>query len=88
MYEGGDDAERRARKRAEQAQARGEGIRAELLAQLRADGPKAAPDLLPRIRTANVSLSEVTFQLDRLVDEGEVVGRQGEDYRLVAGAGA
>lgn len=70
----------------ERARERGEAIRAELLAQLRAGGPQAASDLLPRLGTANVSLSEVAFQLDRLADEGDVVGSQGERYRLAAGA--
>ena len=71
--------------REDQARARGESIRAELLTQLKAGGSQEAAGLLPQIETPAVSVSEVAFQLDRLADEGEVVGRQGECYRLARG---
>lgn len=64
-----------------QAKARGEALRAELLAMLGA-GPQTAAELLPQVATDNVSLSEVAFQLDRLEDEGRTLGAQGEPYRL------
>ena len=63
------------------AQARGEGIREELMALLRG-GPAGAADLLPLIEVPDVSLSEVAFQLDRLAEEGETVGKQGDTYQL------
>jgi hypothetical protein len=79
MYEGSDDAERA--ERAERARERGEGIRAQLLAKLEADGPRAAADLLPLTDPRDVSLSEVAFQLGRLVEEGRAVGEPGGVYR-------
>lgn len=63
------------------AKARGEGIRDELLAALRG-GPATAADLLPQIKTADASLSEVGFQLGRLAEEGRVVGQQDSLYTL------
>lgn len=63
------------------AQARGQEIRAELVALL-SDGSAGAAELLPLIQTPDVSLSEVAFQLDRLTEEGETVGKQGGSYQL------
>lgn len=63
------------------ATARGESIRAELLAKLRTGGPQSAADLHPEFRP-DVSLSEVAFQLDRLADEDTTVGEVGSVYRL------
>lgn len=60
---------------------RGEGIRDALRAKLREDGPQAAADLRPHF-PADVSLSEVAFQLDRLADEGTTAGEVGSAYRL------
>lgn len=80
MYEGSDDAERAAR--AERARERGKGIRAQLLAKLKAGGPQTAADLLPQIGKRDVSLSEVAFQLGRLAEEGRLVGEQDGVYRL------
>jgi hypothetical protein len=80
MYEGSDDAERAAR--AERARERGEGIRAQLLAKLKAGGPQTAADLLPQIERRDVSMSEVAFQLVRLAEEGRAVGEPGGAYRL------
>ncbi len=80
MSESSDDAEQAAK--ADRARERGEGIRARLLANLKAGGPKTAADLLPLIDTPDVSLSEVAFQLDRLADEGRAVGDPGDAYRL------
>lgn len=80
VYESSDDAEQAAR--AERARERGEGIRAQLLAKLEADGPRTAADLLPQIERRDVPLSEVAFQLGRLAEEGRVVGEPGGAYRL------
>lgn len=68
-------------RREREATARGEGIRSELLGQLR-EGPQTAAALLPQVTTAEVSVSEVAFQLDRLAGEGRVVGEVGGPYRL------
>ena len=65
----------------DRARARGEIIRAELLAKLRTGGPQAAADLQPQL-PRDVSLSEIAFQLDRLADEGQTVGEVGGVYRL------
>lgn len=65
----------------ERATARGEGIRAALLAKLREDGPQSAADLHPHL-PADVSLSEVAFQLCRLSDERKTLGTPGGVYRL------
>jgi hypothetical protein len=66
----------------QRARERGERIRGELLARL-ANGAQKPADLLPRLDTQDVSLSEVAFQLDRLAVEGEVVGgKDGQPYRL------
>ena len=64
------------------ARARGERIRAELLPKLRTNGPQSAADLHPQF-PADVSLSEIAFQLDRLADEGQTVGEVGGVYRRV-----
>lgn len=64
------------------AEARGVGIRSELLERLRS-GEQLAVDLLPQIQTPATSLSEVSFQLERLVEEGRVTGNEGGPYRLV-----
>jgi hypothetical protein len=64
------------------ARARGEGLRAELLAKLRTDGPQSAAELDPKL-PSDVSLSEVAFQLDRLAVEGQTVGEVGGVYRLL-----
>ncbi len=64
-----------------QATARGEGIRAELLAKLTTGGPQSAADLYPQTPT-DVSLSEVAFQLARLVEDGKASGEVGGVYRL------
>ena len=66
---------------AQRATARGERLRAELLRRLRS-GPQPAAALLPQIEIADVTLSEVAFQLDRLAEEGLTVGEQGGPYRL------
>ena len=66
----------------ERARARGEGIRAELLARLSTGGPQSAVDLQPQL-PQDVSLSEVAFQLARLTDEGKVNGETGGIYRAL-----
>jgi hypothetical protein len=71
-----DDFEARRR-----ATARGEKIRAALIAALRGRGPASAADLHPLMPT-EISLSEVAFQLDRLREEGLTEGGQGGPYRL------
>lgn len=68
-------------RREQEATARGERIRAELLAKLRAGGPQSALDLSAQVHK-DVSLSEVAFQLERLADEGQTVGEVGGLYRL------
>jgi hypothetical protein len=65
----------------QRAKARGERLRAELLARLRT-GPQSAVGLLPQVETPAVSLPEVSFQLDRLAAEGRAVGERGGSYRL------
>jgi hypothetical protein len=65
----------------ERARERGECIRAELTAMLRTGGAQSAADLRPHF-PADVSLSEISFQLDRLADEGETVGEVGGAYLL------
>lgn len=63
----------------ERATARGEHIRAVLLAKLIEDGPATAEELfeyMPR----EISLSEVVFQLERLAEEGGAAGSQGGEY--------
>jgi predicted transcriptional regulator len=62
------------------ATARGEQVRADLLAKLE-DGPQSAADLHPHT-AADVSLSEVAFQLTRLTDERKTLGTPGGVYRL------
>jgi hypothetical protein len=76
---GGEDIDQGRKDR--EAAARGERIRGELVGLL-AGGPRAAPDLLPRLKSEGVSLSEVAFQLDRLEEEARVVGVKGGPYRL------
>lgn len=66
---------------ARRATARGERLRAELLTRLRG-GPQTAVELLEQIEPADVTLSEVAFQLGRLAEEGRTVGEQGGPYRL------
>jgi hypothetical protein len=80
VYEGDGSVERGAREL--RAQARGEALRDELLARLEASGPQDATELLPQVEIPNVSLSEIAFQLDRLVAEGQAVGEEGKPYRL------
>ena len=65
----------------QRAKSRGERLRTELLARL-GDGPQDAAALLPRLEIADVSLSEVCFQLDRLAEEGRAVAEPGDLYRL------
>lgn len=66
----------------ERATARGERIRAVLLAKLHEDGPATAT-ALARFMPPEISLSEVAFQLDRLAEEGKAVGEQGSEYRAL-----
>jgi len=66
--------------RQRQARERGEGLRIELLEMLR-QGPRSATELSPGTPD-DVSLSEVFFQLERLVEEGLVVGSEDGPYRL------
>ena len=75
------DHERNLRERKLQAQARGEGIRAEIVARLEDEGARSAADLLAHM-PKDVSLAEVAFQLERLVEEGETVGEAGSLYWL------
>jgi hypothetical protein len=79
VYGDGDEREQAAK--VDRARARGEAIRAELMAHLTAGGPQDPADLLPSIETPNVSLPEVGFQLDRLVDDGTVGRGRGRRYR-------
>lgn len=65
----------------ERATARGTRIRAALTASLRETGPQSAADLHPQM-PADVSLSEVAFQLCRLTDEKQTVGEPGGVYSL------
>jgi hypothetical protein len=64
----------------DRARARGEGIRAELLAKLGTGGPQSAADLHPQM-DSDVSLSGVAFQLERLNEEGKTDGKAGDAYR-------
>lgn len=75
------DYERKDNEREQQAQARGEGLRAEIGERLRIEGPQTAPDLLPHL-PKDVSLAEVAFQLERLVEEGEAIGKTDGPYSL------
>lgn len=72
-----EDAERGTKER--RATARGESVRAELAAKLRAGGPQSAADLYPQV-ARHVSLSEVAFQLDRLAEEKRAAGETGGVY--------
>lgn len=65
----------------DRARARGEGIRADLLAKLEG-GPQSAADLHPQFRS-DVSLSEIAFQLDRLDEERKASGKVGGRYSLI-----
>lgn len=80
MYET-EDQEQGHDERAQQAQARGKGLRAEIKARLGSEGARSAADLLPQM-PKDVSLAEVAFQLERLTDEGQVVGEAGGPYSL------
>jgi hypothetical protein len=73
-----EDAERGTKER--QATARGESVRADLLAKLRSGGPQSAADLHPQLGR-DVSLSEVAFQLERLTEETKTDGKAGDIYR-------
>ncbi|MDX6623878.1 MAG: hypothetical protein QOE75_1810 [Solirubrobacterales bacterium] len=72
------DEEMQARRR--EARERGENLRAGLIAMLR-EGPKTAAELIPR-EPGDVSPSEVAFQLERLAEDGRVVGAEDGPYRL------
>lgn len=50
-------------------------------ARLRETGPQSAANLHPHV-PADVSLSEVAFQLTRLTDEGKTDGEPGGVYSL------
>lgn len=63
-----------------EARERGENLRAELIAMLR-EGPKTATELIPR-KPEDVSASEIAFQLERLAEDGRVVGADNGPYRL------
>lgn len=65
----------------DRARERGQTIRATLAAKLGESGPQSAADLHPQL-PADVSLSEVAFQLDRLAEENEAAGKVGGVYRL------
>lgn len=79
MYEAKDQEQYD--ERAQQAQARGEGLRAEIKTRLRSEGARCAADLLPHM-PKDVSLAEVAFQLERLTEEGETVGEADGPYSL------
>lgn len=66
--------------KAQLAAARGIGLRMEIVSLLQS-GPQTAADLLPRLLTEHVSLSEVAFQLDRLTEERKTDGKAGDAYR-------
>lgn len=72
-----DDYESRRR-----AAARGQRIRAVLLAKLREDGPASAATLA-KFMPPEVSLTEVAFQLGRLAEVGTVAGEPGGEYRAL-----
>lgn len=80
MYEA-EDQQRPHGEREQQAQARGEGLRAEIRTRLGTEGARSAAELLLQMPN-DVSLAEVAFQLERLVEEGEVVGEAGGPYSL------
>jgi hypothetical protein len=75
------DQERKLGERKQQAQARGEGLRAQIKTRLGNEGARSAVDLLPHM-PKDVSLAEVAFQLERLAEEGEAVGEAGDPYSL------
>jgi hypothetical protein len=72
------DDEMQAKRR--DARERGENLRAELIAMLR-EGPKTVTELIPR-KPEGVSTSEIAFQLERLAEDGRVVGGEDGPYRL------
>lgn len=74
-----DEAEHN--RKAQLAAARGIGLRTEIVSLLQSGGPQTAADLLPRLTTEHVSLSEVAFQLDRLTEERKTDGKAGDAYR-------
>jgi hypothetical protein len=67
--------------KAQLATERGIGLRTEIVSLLQSGGPQTAADLLSQLRTERPSLSEVTFQLDRLTEEGKTDGKAGDAYR-------
>jgi len=77
----GADQEWKQGDREQQARLRGERIRAELMARLRPEEGQTAADLLAYM-PPGVSLAEVTFQLERLAEEGEAVSENGGSYQL------
>ncbi|HET7444087.1 MAG TPA: hypothetical protein VFJ57_05455 [Solirubrobacterales bacterium] len=78
--------EPRARSRQEAATTRGEQIRSQLIEMLTTDGPQTAGDLLPRVETPGISLSEIAFQLQRLCEEGKATGAVGDTYSTIRAA--
>lgn len=66
----------------ERATARGERIRAALLAKLTTGGPQTAAALADPT-DGDVSLSEIAFQLNRLAEEGKAAGEHGGEYRAL-----
>lgn len=72
------------REKQAKAAARGTGIREEIRARLRGEGPQEAADLLPHL-PGDVTLSEVAFQLVRMSEEGDAEGAVGGPYRLAYG---
>lgn len=67
--------------RAAQARARGTRIREDLLAILKRGGPQPATMLYAQI-DGDASLSEVSFQLERLAEEGAAAGEPDGPYEL------
>jgi|GEM_PF-3191162 len=74
-----DEAERA--RRAQLATARGIGLRTEIVSLLQSGGPQTAADLLPQLRTEDLALSEVSFQLDRLTEEQKAARNAEDIYR-------
>lgn len=66
---------------ARRATARGERLRTELVEHLRRQ-PQTAEALLPQLKTPELSLSEVVFQLGRLEEELRAAGDRDGVYRL------
>jgi hypothetical protein len=62
-------------------------VRARLVESLRSGGAATPQELLPEIEIADLSLSEIIFQLGRLTEEARVVAASDGAFAAAAGGG-